>query len=131
MVSATRDLAGMRLDAVQVLVEGVVDAAEDLQGEGGRHAAQAQQLLGAEQGEGRQGGHGRGAVDQGDALLEAQSRRGADPPARAHARPGHQLALVEDVPLADDRQGHVRQVHEVAGGADAAALRDVGGDAAR
>ena len=122
-------LARMRLDQVQVFVEGVVDAAEDLQGEGTGDAADAKQFLGTEQGKGGQGGHGAGAVHQGDPFLEAE-------PHGRDAQGGEELGgIVEFVPvvrfsLPDDGERQVRQVDQVAGGADAAAFRDVGGDAA-
>ncbi len=58
-----------------------------------------------------------------------ESRRGRSPARVERLRGRDQLALVEDVPLADDGERHVREVHEVAGGADAAALGDVGRDA--
>ena len=121
-------LPRMRLDPMQVLIEGIVDAAEDLEGKGGRDGAQRQQFPGSEQGKGRQGGHGAGAVDQGKTFLEAEPERRQTLRFQGLSG-GRQLSFVKDRSLADDRQGQVGKMHEVPGGADAAALRDIGGDA--
>ena len=44
-----RDLARMRLQPVQLLVEGIIDAAEDFHGKGGGDVREAEDLLGAEE----------------------------------------------------------------------------------
>ena len=106
-----------------------MDAAEDLQGEGAGDQAYPEQLLGAEQGEGRQSCHGAGAVHERYPLLEAQHHRSDRELGKERGRIV-QLALIVRLPLADDREGEVRQVDQVARGTDAAAFGDIGGDAA-
>ena len=102
-------------------------AAEDFEGQGAGNVADPEQLLRSEQGEGRDGCHGARPVHEGDPLLETQAH-GGDTQEGEEFGGVAQLAPVPGLPFPDDRKREVRQVDEIARGADGTALRDAGRD---
>ena len=121
-------LAGVGFDLMEIGIEGIVDAAEDLDGKGRVDAGDIEELFRPEEGEGADGRHRGGPVHQRQTFLVAERERGKPGLGEGRLRV-HQLPLQIDLALADDGKRHMGQMDQIARGADAAAFRDEGGDA--
>ena len=119
-------LAAQRMDA---RVERPVAAARGVDGQRADHQRRFEHRLEREQRVQPQRGAGLRAVDQRQALLRAQhQRRDACLAQHLGGRPAVG-AGDEELAFAEQRQRHVRERREVAGGADAALARHVGHEA--
>jgi hypothetical protein len=120
-------LARVGAELVQAGLERPVGAEQALDRHGAGHVGHGGKGLGVGDGQAGQGEHPLGPVDQRQALLEGEPQRlqpGQDQPLG-----GRQAAAVElDLALAEQGQGQVGELGQVAGGADGAVLGDHRGD---
>ena len=123
------DLAFLMADDVDTRIERVAQTGQALEGHGADDVAQLSGADGVVQSQSADGGHGAGAVGQAQAFLGDQGGQGLDASSGHSLSAGHLNTVEPSLALAQQRQGHVSQRSQVAGGAQGALLGDDGGDA--
>ena len=119
------NLTRLAAQLVDARVEGSVAAARGVHRQGTNHQCRLQHRLKAEQGVQRQRSGGLGAIDQRQSFLGAERQRFYAGLFQGR-RSGHALAVNQHVAFADQRQRHVRQRCQVAGGTDRALRGHIG-----
>ncbi len=116
------DLPRLSAKLVDARVEGVGDALEGLEAEGGRHLGGVDEGEGVGGREGPDGGHGLRAVDEGEPLLGREGH-GLEAGRGEGLAPRHPAAAEGGFSRAHEDQGEVGERGQVARGAEGALLR--------